>query len=130
MSGGRRRLVFLAVGCLVALGLSVLAAPRHRSTTAAGTGAATASSVPVLRLAIDDDYYPEKESVAQAAADFALLHRLGVKILRAGIGWDDTNPAPGVYTWSFWRAFIQRAAATGIEVRPYYLYPPAWAAAH
>ena len=93
---------------------------------ATGTG----RPLPILRLAIDNDYYPEKQSVAQAAQDFVLLHSIGVKILRVGIGWDDTNPAPGVYDWGFWREFVRRAAAAGIEVRPYYLYPPSWAADH
>ena len=90
----------------------------------------TIPSVPTLHFAIDNDYYPEKQSPAQAAADFTLLHQIGVKILRVGMGWDDTNPTPHSYNWGFWRAFVQRAAAAGIEVRPYYLYPPSWAAGH
>lgn len=38
--------------------------------------AGVALSVPILHFAIDNDYYPEKQSPAQAAADFALLRRI------------------------------------------------------
>lgn len=115
---------------LAACSLMVLALPGGQAPDRRTADASSTASVPILRFAIDNDYYPEKQSPAQAAADFALLHSIGVKILRVGIGWDDTNPAPGTYDWSFWRAFVRRAAAAGIEVRPYYLYPPSWAAGH
>lgn len=59
--------------------------------------------------------------------DFILAHRLGITIIRPGIGWDDTNPRPGDFDWRFWRAMINRAAAARIAVRPYYAYTPAWA---
>jgi hypothetical protein len=114
----------LAVWCGAAL-----AWPGARRGQAARLPAPPAGQqTPVLRFQMDDDYYPHMESVDQAAEDFALLHGIGVKILRVGLGWDAVNPLPGVYDWSFWRPFIRRAAAAGIEVRPYFLYPPAWAA--
>ena len=119
-----RRSLLLAVCCLAVLALAGDRTSRHRIAGATETG----RPMPILRLAIDNDYYPEKQSVAQAARDFVLLHSIGVRILRVGIGWDDTNPAPGVYDRGFWRAFVCRAAAAGIDVRPYYLYPPSWAA--
>ncbi len=120
------RALLVTACCLMALAVpGGHPPPQHTADVAR-----TAPPVPVLRFAIDNDYYPEKQSVVQAAADFALLHSIGVKILRVGMGWDDTNPARGVYNWAFWRAFVRRAAAAGIEVRPYYLYPPSWAADH
>ncbi len=125
-SGARWRPLILTIGCLAAMALTGGHPPGHGVAMAMGAG----QPVPILRFAIDNDYYPEKQSPAQAAADFTLLHRIGVKILRVGMGWDDTNPAPGVYNWGFWREFVRRAAAAGIEVYPYYLYPPAWAAGH
>lgn len=120
------RTLFGTACCLMAFAVPGSHPPQRHMARAARAG----QTVPVLRFAIDNDYYPEKQSVAQAAADFALLHSIGVKILRVGMGWDDTNPAPRVYNWGFWRALVRRAAAAGIEVRPYYLYPPSWAADH
>ena len=122
-----RRTGLLAVCCLAALSFAGTYAPRHRMPVAATD---MGQAVPVLRFAIDNDYYPETQTPAQAAQDVALLRSIGVKILRVGMGWDDTNPAPGVYNWGFWREFVRRAAAADIEVHPYYLYPPAWAADH
>lgn len=90
-------------------------------------GSAAQNSTPILRFAIDQDYFPQQESVGRVAEDFILAHKLSVTIIRTGIGWDDTNPRPGQYRWEFWSRVIASAKAAGIEIRPYYAYTPAWA---
>jgi hypothetical protein len=111
-----------ALARVLLLVLSLVAAAAHAQDPAGRVA-------PVLRLAIDQDYYQGRESLDRVAADFALVHRLSVGILRPGIGWDDTNPRPDRYTWGFWSGVVARAQRAGIAVRPYYAFTPAWAAA-
>ena len=70
-----------------------------------------------MRFAVDQDYSPQTQSVERVAQDFALLHRLGIRILRTGIGWDDTNPKPDVYRWHFWSQ-VKSHAAQELESYP------------
>jgi hypothetical protein len=82
-----------------------------------------------VRFAIDQDYTPESETLGRVSQDFPLVRALNLRILRTGIGWDDTNPHPDAYKWGYWSRVTSNAAAQGIELRPYYAYTPAWAAA-
>ena len=91
-------------------------------------GGAHAHPAPVLRFAIDQDYYPGRQSVARVADDFKLARFLSVDIIRTGIGWDDTNPRPDHFQWGFWNRVIASAHQSGIAIMPYYAYTPAWAA--
>lgn len=108
----------------------VFAAALSLTGLSAGLAAAEGqTATPIIHFAVDQDYFPQQESVGRVAEDFILAHKLSVRIIRTGIGWDDTNPRPGQYRWEFWSRVIASANAAGIEVRPYYAYTPAWAGA-
>ena len=64
MSAVGRRSLLLAVCCLAVLYLVGDCTSPHRMVGATGTG----RSMPILRLAIDNDYYSEKQSVARCIA--------------------------------------------------------------
>ena len=77
---GWRPLV-LALWCLMVLLLPGAHIARHRSVVATSRG----PRVPILRFAIDNDYYPEKQSAAQAArmGQSGVAWRLGTAIRSA-----------------------------------------------
>ena len=108
----------LTIIALTALGLSA------RTSMAFDPPPATA---PIVRFAVDQDYFPGQQTINRVAEDFVLAHKLSVGIIRSGIGWDDTNPKPDRYRWTFWKSVIDRARTAGIEFRPYYAYTPPWA---
>jgi hypothetical protein len=112
-----RGLRLFAIG-LVAVALSA------RTVLAVGPPPASA---PIVRFAIDQDYFPGKQSLNRVAEDFVLAHKLSVGIIRSGIGWDDTNPKTETWRWTFWKSVIERARTAGVAFRPYYAYTPAWA---
>lgn len=82
---------------------------------------------PVSFALLED--YDEGESLHEVPRDFHLMNQLGVTTWRGSFGWDDYEPRPGIYDFSWLEAFAQLAADSGIALRPYIGYTPAWAAA-
>jgi polysaccharide biosynthesis protein PslG len=63
-------------------------------------------------------------------AEFALMQRHGVELLRIGIEWNVVEPAPGVLRWAGTDALVTVAAQHGMDVLPTISWTPRWAAAH
>lgn len=80
-----------------------------------------------ISFAILEDY-DKGADLTEVARDFALFRQLGVTTWRGSFGWDDYEPEPGQYDFEWLRAFVRLAADSGIALRPYIGYTPAWAA--
>jgi hypothetical protein len=72
--------------------------------------------------------YDKGQDLAEVARDFDLFLDLGVTTWRGSFGWDDYEPAAGVYDFDWLHRFATLAAERGITLRPYLGYTPAWAA--
>lgn len=103
------------------------AAPR----TDPGQPAPAASAAPVrwkpISLAILEDY-DKGQDLGEIARDFGRFRELGITTWRGSFGWDDYEPAPGEYDFAWLREFAALARDSGITLRPYLGYTPAWAA--
>jgi polysaccharide biosynthesis protein PslG len=90
-------------------------------------GAAPVTSFKPVSFAILEDY-DKGESFADVEKDFALFNELDISTWRGSFGWDDYEPSRGKYEFEWLHRFAERAAARGIELRPYLGYTPEWAA--
>lgn len=81
-----------------------------------------------VAFTIEEDF-PKGTSLALVAKDFQLMRQLGITTLRESFAWDDFEPAPGQYDFTWLRKFLRLARADGIHLRPWVGYTPAWAAA-
>jgi hypothetical protein len=67
---------------------------------------------------------------APRPAEFAVMERHGVELLRIGIEWNVVEPAPGVLRWAGTDALVTEAAQHGMDVLPTISWTPRWAAEH
>ena len=109
----RTRCAAFGIGCVLLLG--------HAPDARSGGGAKPVS------FAILEDY-DKGADLADIEKDFALFKELEITTWRGSFGWDDYEPAPGTYDFSWLHTFVERAAARGIRLRPYLGYTPEWAA--
>lgn len=79
-----------------------------------------------ISLAILEDY-DKGQDLSAVARDFGLFHELGITTWRGSFGWDDYEPEPGRYDFAWLREFVELARDSGITLRPYIAYTPAWA---
>jgi hypothetical protein len=80
-----------------------------------------------VSFAILEDY-DKGQDLADIERDFALFNELEIRTWRGSFGWDDYEPSPGRYDFTWLRRFAERAARHGIQLRPYLGYTPEWAA--
>src|SRR5829696_3271646 len=100
------------------------------ATLAIGPAAAPARVSPAakpLTFSILEDY-DKGDDLAEVGRDFDLMHELGVATWRGSFGWDDFEPEPGRYDFTWLHEFAAFAASRRIVLRPYLGYTPAWAA--
>lgn len=81
-----------------------------------------------ISLAILEDY-DKGQDLAAVARDFGRFRELGITTWRGSFGWDDYEPEPDAYDFAWLRDFVELARDSGISLRPYLAYTPAWAAA-
>ena len=89
--------------------------------------AARGSFTKPISFAILEDY-DKGDALAEVAQDFALFKELGVTVWRGSIGWDDYEPERGRFDFRWLKQFAALADSSGITLRPYLGYTPAWAA--
>jgi hypothetical protein len=80
-----------------------------------------------VSFAILEDY-DKNQNLADIDKDFALYNELEIRTWRGSFGWDDYEPSEGKYDLAWLDRFAERAAARGIQLRPYLGYTPEWAA--
>jgi polysaccharide biosynthesis protein PslG len=80
-----------------------------------------------ISFAVLEDY-DKGTDLGIVARDFTLLRELGVRAWRGSFGWDDYEPEPGYYDFTWLRRFAALADSMGITLRPYLAFTPAWAA--
>jgi polysaccharide biosynthesis protein PslG len=119
----RQLIAAIALGLVVAL--PALAQPPNpgveRLTRAPG---ATFHLTPI---GLCEDYPEETTTAAIYNADFELLRRTGVDLLRISFGWDGIEEEQGQYEWLFWDDFVRTAVDDyGITLIPYIMYTPMW----
>lgn len=88
---------------------------------------APASFTKPISFAILEDY-DKGDPLAEVARDFALFKELGVTVWRGSFGWDDYEPERGRFDFDWLKQFAALADSSGIWLRPYLGYTPAWAA--
>lgn len=109
--------------------LPVFLVAAHLGACAPGAPARpSAPSQKHVQFSILEDY-DKGEDLAEIARDFDLFRELGVSTWRGSFGWDDYEPARGVYDFEWLHRFAELAAAKGLTLRPYIAYTPEWAAA-
>jgi hypothetical protein len=77
-------------------------------------------------LGLCEDYPEETRSLAEVDRDLDLLAGAGLTVLRVSIGWDDVEPQPDHFVFTFWDQVVRRAEERGIRLIPYVAYTPAW----
>jgi hypothetical protein len=77
-------------------------------------------------IGLCEDYPEESRSLDGVRSDFEALRAMGVHTLRVSLGWDELEPAPDRYEFSFWDAFVELADSYGITLLPYVAYTPRW----
>lgn len=87
-----------------------------------------ATGLRVVPIGLCEDYPEESRTLATAREDLRILNGAGVGALRVGIGWDDVEPQPGQFEWTFWDAFVDLARGAHVRLLPYVAYTPKWAA--
>ncbi len=87
-----------------------------------------ATGLRVVPLGLCEDYPEESRTLAVAREDLRILRGAGVGALRVGIGWDDVEPQPDQFEWTFWDAFVDLARGAHVRLLPYVAYTPKWAA--
>ena len=85
-----------------------------------------ADTKPVSFAILED--YDKGADLADIDKDFALFKELEITTWRGSFGWDDYEPSRGKYDFEWLHAFVERAAAHRIQLRPYLGYTPEWAA--
>ncbi len=103
--------------------LAAVAAGRQASTADRGTRFTKPFSFAVL------EDYDKGDDLARVKADFGIIRDLGANTWRGSLGWDDYEPEPGHPDLAWVHAFATTAAESGITLRPYLGYTPAWASA-
>jgi len=81
---------------------------------------------PVSFSVLED--YDKGDDLSEVARDFAAFRELGATVWRGSWGWDDYEPEPGRYDFAWLGRFVRLADSSGISLRPYLGYTPAWAA--
>jgi polysaccharide biosynthesis protein PslG len=118
--------------CLVHLKLhfALLSVSLLPACRAAPPGSLTPEAEPYTKpisFSILEDY-DKGDDLAKVAKDFAAFRELGVTVWRGSWGWDDYEPEPGRYDFDWLERFVRLADSSGISLRPYLGYTPAWAA--
>ncbi len=80
-----------------------------------------------ISFAILEDY-DKGHDLRQIARDFTLFRELGIPTWRGSFGWDDYEPRPGSFDFTWLEQFVRLADSMGIALRPYLGYTPDWAA--
>jgi hypothetical protein len=62
------------------------------------------------------------------SAQLARIQRAGVRSIRAPLNWSQVEPVPGVFDWSSFDAVLLPASEHDIQVLPFLLSSPDWAA--
>ena len=79
-------------------------------------------------LGLCEDYPEETTTAAIYTADFDLLDRAGIDLLRISFGWDGVEATEDTYDWLFWDDYVRTAVDEhGITLIPYIMYTPKWA---
>ncbi len=79
-------------------------------------------------IGLCEDYPEETTTAAIYNADFDLLDRVGIDLLRISFGWDGIESEPDTYDWLFWDDYVNTAVNEhGITLIPYIMYTPKWA---
>jgi hypothetical protein len=79
-------------------------------------------------LGLCEDYPEETTTAAIYNADFDLLDRAGIDLLRISFGWDGIEATEDTYDWLFWDDYVRTAVDEhGITLIPYIMYTPQWA---
>ena len=76
-----------------------------------------------VSFAVLEDY-DKGQDLNDIAKDFQLMRELGIDVLRCSLGWDDYEPAPGRYDFTWLKEFARLAAQHEIKLRPYIGYTP------
>jgi hypothetical protein len=79
-----------------------------------------------VSFAILEDY-DKGHDLVEVARDFAVFRKLGIRVWRGSFGWDDYEPERRRYDFEWLERFVTLADTTGIMLRPYLGYTPAWA---
>lgn len=77
-------------------------------------------------IGLCEDYPEESRSLDGVRSDFEALRVIGVRTLRVSLGWDELEPEPDRYDFTFWDAFVELADGYGITLLPYVAYTPRW----
>lgn len=93
---------------------------------AASLAQAQTSVTKTISYALLEDYN-KVQDLSQVALDFQLMNQLGIHTWRGTFGWDDYEPARGVYDFTWLHQFASLAQQNGIELRPYIAYTAPWA---
>lgn len=84
----------------------------------------------VVPIGLCEDYPEQSRTLDDARADLELLRRVGVRVLRVSIGWDEIEPEKDRYNFEFWDQFVAMATDEyGVRLIPYVAYTPSWNAA-
>jgi len=120
------RPVLLALGLVAAVSSTAQPAPPSNYARLLRDDDAPFFHVP---LGLCEDYPEETTTAAIYNADFALLDRAGIDLLRISFGWDGVEAeADGQYDWLFWDDYVRTAVdGHGITLIPYIMYTPRWA---
>jgi hypothetical protein len=108
------RYAALGLGCVLVLVGNALDAQPGRAAK------------PVSFAILED--YDKGADLDDIEKDFALFKELEITTWRGSFGWDDYEPSPGTFDFEWLHAFVARAAAHRIQLRPYLGYTPEWAA--
>jgi hypothetical protein len=123
-SGRRLRgVVLLGISCALGPGTGCRG-PGSQSPTPS-TPASRSFTKPISFAILED--YDKGTPLAVVARDFARFKELGVTTWRGSFGWDDYEPEPGQFDFTWLRQFARLADSSGISLRPYLGYTPAWA---
>lgn len=72
--------------------------------------------------------YDIGDDLTEVARDFAMFRVLGIRTWRGSISWLEVEPQRGHFDVAWLDRFASLAADSGIDLRPYIDYTPAWAA--
>jgi hypothetical protein len=78
-----------------------------------------------VSFTIEEDF-PKGTSLGIIGKDFRLMRQLGLDTMRTSFAWDDFEPAPGKYDFSWLKKVLRLAQENGIKLRPYIAYIPGW----
>ncbi len=115
----------LVILCASAALPGCVSPPSQTPSLPVGHPAGSSFTKPISFAILED--YDKGASLSEVAKDFALFKELGVTMWRGSFGWDDYEPEPGNFDFEWLRQFAALADSSGVSLRPYLGYTPAWA---